>query len=169
MPEHVTLDVNVPAGVDTGMQLCLRGEGEPGQNGGPRGDLYVNIHLNEHPLFKREGQHLTCQIPIAYSQVVLGTELEVPTLNGRHLLKVPAGTQIDEIFRLKREGMPDPHTGAKGDLFVHMQLEVPAKLNERQDELLRELAELDEVHVSEQRQSFFKKLKNYFIQEEEDE
>ncbi|VAX40911.1 Chaperone protein DnaJ [hydrothermal vent metagenome] len=169
MPERVTLDVAVPAGVDNGMQLCLRGEGEPGQNGGPRGDLYVNIHLKEHPFFQREGQHLTCQIPISYSQIALGTELDVPTLNGPHTLTIPAGTQPDEIFQLKREGMPDPHSGARGDLFVQMQLEVPKKLEVRQEELLRELAEIEQVHVSEHRQSFFEKLKHYFISEEEDE
>ncbi len=169
MPEHVTLDVDIPAGVDSGMQLCLRGEGEPGQNGGPRGDLYVNIHLNEHSLFQREGQHLTCEVPISYSQIVLGTDLDVPTLNGRHSLKIPKGTQIEEIFRLRREGMPDPHSGARGDLFVHLKLDVPIKLEERQEELLRELAEIEEVHVSEHQQSFFEKLKNYFTSEEEDE
>jgi molecular chaperone DnaJ len=161
------LEVKVPAGVDNGMQLCLRGEGEPGFDGGPRGDLYVDIQVKPHPLFEREGSHLTYQVPITYTQAALGAELDVPVLDGKHLLTIPPGTQPTQVFRLKGEGMPDPHGGRRGDLHVEMHLEVPENLDERQEELLRELAEHEHANVSPHRKSFFEKLKEYFAPHEE--
>jgi len=161
------LEVHVPGGVDSGMKLCVRGEGEPGAGGGPRGDLYVEIYVKPHPLFEREGQNLTCKIPIAYSQAVLGTELEVPILTGRHQLTIPAGTQTGNIFRLKRYGMPNPHGGSPGDLFVQIHVDVPKKLSQRQEELIRELAEIEHVEVTQHSKSFFEKLKNYFAPEQD--
>jgi molecular chaperone DnaJ len=161
------LEVKVPPGVDHGMQLCLRGEGEPGFGGGPRGDLYVDIQLKPHPLFQREGAHLTYEVPITYTQAALGTELDVPILEGKHSLTIPPGTQAGQVFRLKGQGMPDPHGGRRGDLHVVMHLEVPEKLDERQEELLRELAEHEQAHVSPHRKSFFEKLKNYFALDED--
>lgn len=163
------LEVKVPPGVDNDMQLCLRGEGEPGALGGPRGDLYVDIHVQEHPLFKRSGNNLRCHVPITYTQAALGSEIEVPVLSGRHDLKIPAGTQTGEEFRLRGLGMPDPHGRGTGDLFVEVHVDVPKKLTERQEELLRELAELEETHVSPHRKSFFETLKDYFTGEDEDE
>ena len=160
--EHVTLQVRIPAGVDTGMQLRLQGEGEPGAGGGPRGDLYVDIQVREHPLFRREGLHLTCQVPITFSQAALGTTLEVPVLDGRHELEVPAGTQPGEVFRLRGRGMPEPQGRGTGDLFVQVQVEVPKTLTDRQEELIRELAEIEHRDVSAHRKSFFEKLKEYF-------
>ncbi len=164
--QSIKLDVKVPAGVDNGMQLCLRGEGEPGPNGGPRGDLYVDIRVREHKLFQREGEHLTCHIPITYAQAVLGTEIEVPVLNGKRKFTIPAGTQAGEVFRLRGEGMPDPHGGSRGDLFVRVNLEVPKRVTGRQQELIRELAELEHTNVSPQRKSFFETLKEWFKPEE---
>ena len=161
------LEVTVPAGVDTGMQLCLRGEGEPGGDGGPRGDLYCDIRVAEHPFFKREGQHLTCRIPINFSQAALGTELEIPLLHGRHKLTIPAGTQPGEVFRLRSKGMPDPHSKRRGDLLIEVQVEVPKKVAGRQEELIRELAELDRANVNSHHKSFFEKLKDYFVPSEE--
>ncbi len=163
------LEVKIPPGVDTGMQLCLRGEGEPGTRGGPRGDLYVDIRVEEHPLFQRDGVHLNCRVPITYAQAALGAKLEVPVLEGRHELEIPAGTQPDEVFRLRGLGMPDPHGRARGDLFMHVQLEVPKKLTERQDELIRELAELENANVSPHRRSFFDKVKELFSLDDEGE
>jgi molecular chaperone DnaJ len=160
--EHVELEVKVPGGVDNGMQLCLRGEGERGPRGGPPGDLYVDIVVEEHSLFHREGSMLTCRVPITYTQAALGTELEIPVLTGRDNLTVPAGTQPGEAFRLRGQGMPDPHGGRRGDLVVQIQVEVPQKLSEEQDTLLRELAELEHADVSAHRKSFFEKLKDYF-------
>lgn len=161
------LTVTIPAGVDSGMQLRVRGEGEPGIRGGPRGDLYVDIYVKEHPLFQRDGINLTCRVPVGYTQAALGTALEIPTLNGRHELDVPPGTQPGEVFRLRGLGMPDPHGGRRGDLFVEVQVEVPRKLSSRQEELLRELAELEDADVSPHRKSFFEKVKEYFAPAED--
>jgi molecular chaperone DnaJ len=169
MFESAPKDVIIPAGVDTGMQLRVRGQGEPGTQGGPRGDLFVDIQVEEHPLFQRDGSHLTCHVPLSYSQAVLGTELEIPTLQGRRELTIPAGTQPGEIFKLRGLGMPDPHGGRRGGLFVQVQVEVPTDLTERQEELLRELADLEEANVSPQRKSFFEKLKDYFVTDEDSE
>lgn len=166
--ETVNLEVQVPPGVDNGMQLCLRGEGEPGQRGGPRGDLYVDIQVREHPLFEREGRHLRCHVPVTFPQAALGAELEIPTLEGRHEFTVPPGTQPGEVFRLRGYGMPDPHGGRRGELFVQIQVEVPKKLTRRQEDLLRELAEVEHAHVSPHRKSFFEKLKDYFAPQEEE-
>lgn len=156
------LEVKVPAGVDNGMQLCLRGEGEPGDRGGPRGDLYCDIHVAEHPLFKRQGHDLVCAVPLSFPQAALGTELEIPLLDGRHQLAIPAGTQPGEIIRLRGKGMPDPHTRRKGDLLIQIHMEVPKKLNQRQEELLRELSDLEQKNVSAHQKSFLEKIKDYF-------
>jgi len=167
--EHgrVKLEVSIPAGVDSGMQLCLRGEGEPGLMGGPPGDLYCDIHVKEHQFFQREGVHLICHVPITYTQAVLGAELDVPLLEGRERLTIPAGTQPDAVFKIKKQGMPDPHGRGRGDLHVHVQLEVPKKVNARQRELLQELAELEHTNIGTHRKTFFEKLKDYFSVESE--
>jgi molecular chaperone DnaJ len=165
--KQVRLEVKVPAGVDNGMQLCLRGEGESGIEGGPRGDLYVDIRVREHALFERDGKHLRCQIPVTFTQAALGTELEIPLLTGRHQLRIPAGTQPGEIVELRGLGMPDPHGGRPGHLFVHVQVEVPKVLDERQEELLRELADIEQSNVSAHRKSFFEKLKDLFTTDDD--
>ena len=165
--KKVRLEVKVPAGVDNGMQLCLRGEGEPGDHGGPRGDLYCDIHVAEHSLFARQGHDLICTVPITYSQAALGTAFDVPLLDGKHRLQIPAGTQPGDVIRLRGKGMPDPHSRRIGDLLVQIQLEVPKKLNPRQEELLRELADLEEKDVSPHQKSFLAKLKDYFASSEE--
>ena len=163
------LEVKVPAGVDNGMQLCVRGEGEAGAQGAAAGDLYVDIHVRPHNLFKRDGGHLLCQIPISYTQAALGTTIEVPLLSGRHDLEVPSGTQPNETFRLRGKGMPSAQGGPTGDLLVEVQVEVPRKLSDREQELLRELAELEDANVSAERKSFFEKVKDYFSSEDDDE
>lgn len=162
------LEVKVPPGVDNGMQLCLRGEGAPGDRGGPRGDLYCDIHVAEHPLFKRHGHDLVCAVPLSYPQAALGTELEIPLLDGRHQLVIPAGTQPGEIIRLRGKGMPDPHSRRKGDLLIQIHMEVPKKLNQRQEELLRELSELEQTNVSAHQKSFLQKIKDYFASDVSD-
>ena len=159
--------VKVPAGVDNGMQLCLRGEGEAGESGGPPGDLYVEIHVKPHNLFDRDGKNLTCQVPITFAQAALGTEIDIPILTGKHRVTVSPGTQPGEILRLRGQGMPDPHGGSRGDLHVQFQVEVPKKLNKKQEELLRQLAELDDKQVSAHRKSFFESLKEFFGATEE--
>lgn len=165
----VQLEVKVPPGVDNGMQLCLRGEGEPGDHGGPRGDLYCEIHVAEHPLFTRHGQDLVCAVPLSFSQAALGTEIDVPLLDGKHTLAIAAGTQPGETIRLRGKGMPDPHSRRKGDLLVQIQVEVPRKLTERHEELLRDLAEIEKKNVSAHQKSFLAKLKDYFASSDEPE
>ncbi len=161
----VKLEVSIPAGIDNGMQLCLRGEGEAGTLGGPRGDLYVDIDVAEHPLFKRDGVNLLSQIPVTYTQAALGAEIEIPLLKGRHQLVVPPGTQPGEVIRIRGAGVPDPRGHRKGDLLVNIQLEVPRKLNAKHEKVLRELAELEHANVSAHRKSFLEKIKQYFINE----
>ena len=158
---RVELEVAIPAGVDEGMRIRLTGEGEPGSSGGPPGDCYCFIHLRPHSLFKRDGVHLFVEVPIAYTQAALGADLEIPTLDGQERLTIPRGTQPGEIFRLKRKGMPDPHGRGRGDLLVQVNVEVPRKLTDDEEELLRKLAELEHHNVSPTRTSFLKKLKEY--------
>ena len=169
MPRSVTLDVKIPAGIDSGMRLCLRGEGESGSRGGPRGDLYVDIHVRDHPLFRREGPHLVCHVPITFSQAALGATIDIPVLEGRHPLPVPAGTQPGHVFRIRGGGMRDPHGGrGVGDLLVEVEVEVPRKLGDDQEELLRQLAEIEQKNVSPHRKSFLDTLKDWFSSEGDD-
>jgi molecular chaperone DnaJ len=120
-----------------------------------------------HPLFERDGQHLICRIPITYAQAALGTTLEVPTLEGRGEVAVPAGTQSGQVFRLSGKGMPDPRRRGLGDLLVQVLIEVPKKISKEEETLLRNLAELENKHVAPERKGFFEKLKDYFTAETE--
>ncbi len=164
-----TLGIDIPAGVDSGMQMPIRGEGEAGVKGGPRGDLHVNFKVKDHPLFERDGQDLLCRLPISYSQAALGADVEIPTLTGRDQLKIRAGIQPGEVIRLRHKGMPDPNGRHHvGDLLVEVQVEVPRRLNERQEELLRELADLEDADVMPHQKSFFDHVKNFFAGDEED-
>lgn len=161
---RVKRDVQIPAGIDDQMRVRLPGEGEPSPNGGPRGDCYCFIAVKEHSLFQREGQHLVVRVPISYSQAALGATIEVPTLSGAHNLKIPPGTQSGEVFKLRGRGMPNPRGRDVGDLLVQVNIEVPKVLSPRQDELLRELAEQEHVHVSPHRKNFFDKVREYFAE-----
>ena len=160
----VRRDVQIPAGIDDQMRVRLPGEGEPSPNGGPRGDCYCFIAVKEHSLFQRDGANLIVRIPIAYSQAALGATLEVPTLEGALELKVPAGTQSGEIFKLRGRGMPSPRGRGVGDLIVQVNIEVPKTLTPRQEELLRDLAEQEHADVSPHRKSFFEKVRTYFAE-----
>ena len=143
MPRHVSRKIDIPAGVDTGTRLRLSGEGEPSPSGGPPGDCYCVIRVKEHPLFHREGRDLVCQVPISYSQAALGAAIKVPTLNGAEQVDVPPGTQPGEVFTLRGRGMPDVRYRGRGDLHVQITVEVPKRLSERHEQLLRELAEIE--------------------------
>ncbi|WP_425400830.1 molecular chaperone DnaJ [Aeoliella sp.] len=158
----VVTEVKIPAGVDDGMRVRIPGEGEPSASGGPPGDCYCFISVLSHPLFERQGQHLVCRVPITYAQAALGCTLEVPTLGGRGEVTVPAGTQSGDVFRLGGRGMPDPRTHGLGDLLVQVTIEVPTKLSNEEEELLRQLAELEHKNVAPKRKSFFKHLADYF-------
>lgn len=160
--KKVTTEVQIPAGVDDEMRVRITGQGEPSPNGGPPGDCYCFISVLPHPLFERDGQHLVCRVPITYAQAALGASLEVPTLEGRGEVEIPAGTQSGTVFKLGGKGMPDPRRRGLGDLLVQVVIEVPKKLSKDEEVLLRELAELEHKHVAPERKSFFTKLKDYF-------
>jgi len=160
--DAVEIEVNIPAGIDHGMRLRLPGEGEPSPDGGPPGDLYCYVAVREHPLFHRDGEHLILDLPISYTQAALGATVEVPTLDGRDELKIPRGTQHGDVFQLRGRGMPNPHGHGVGDLLVRARIEVPKKLDKRQEEILRELADVEHKNVSPERKGFFEKLRDYF-------
>ncbi|MBP86996.1 MAG: molecular chaperone DnaJ [Planctomycetaceae bacterium] len=168
VPSRVKLDVKIPAGIDDGMRYPLQGQGEPSPDGGPSGDCYLFIAVRPHRLFEREGRHLILRLPISYTQAALGAIIEVPTLNGRYDLTVPTGTQPGEVFRIRGEGVPDPRGGVHGDLLVQTFIEIPKKLSNEQEKLLRELAELEDAHVTPHRKSFIEKLRDYFAPTAED-
>jgi molecular chaperone DnaJ len=160
--KSVRREVAIPAGIDDQMRVRLPGEGEPSPGGGQRGDCYCFISVKEHSLFQREGQHLIIRVPITYTQAALGAKIEVPTLDGAHELKVPAGTPTGEVFRLRGRGMPSPRGREVGDLLVQVNVEVPKNLSAKQEELLRQLAEHEHVDVSPHRKGFFDKVREYF-------
>jgi molecular chaperone DnaJ len=162
VPAKRTLEVKVPPGVDTGMCLALAGEGEAGEPGAPRGDLECVIRVREHPLFHRDGPHLVCQVPITFSQAALGAEIEVPTLDGPVPHQLKRGIQGGEVIRLTGKGMPSVRGGRQGDLLVQVVVETPRQLTKRQEELFRELAELEQKNVSPQRKSFLDKVRDFF-------
>ncbi len=161
------LEVNIPAGVDTGTAIRISGEGEAGDPGAPRGDLYCVMRVREHSLFQRQEQHLICQVPITFSQAALGGEIEVPTLEGPLIRQLERGTQHGAVIRIPGKGMANLRGGRKGDLLVQIAVETPKHLNKRQEELLRELAELEKKNVSPQRKSFLDKLRDFFAGSEE--
>jgi molecular chaperone DnaJ len=159
-----TLQIEVPAGVDAGnRQLApLRGEGNAGEPGGPRGDLYLEIRVQQHQFFRREGDHLVCQVPISFSQAALGGPIEIPTLDGPILHDLQRGHQSHESVRIAGKGMPSRRTGQRGDLVAFLIVETPTHLTKRQEEVLRELAEIDKKNVSPNRKSFFDKIRGIF-------
>lgn len=139
--EHKTLSVKVPPGVDTGDRIRLAGEGEAGEHGGPPGDLYVQVAVQPHDIFTREDSHLFCEVPISFTTAALGGELEVPTLDGKVMLKIPAGTQTGRLFRMRGKGVKPVRGGPMGDLMCRVLVETPVKLTAEQEDLLRKLDE----------------------------
>lgn len=155
-----TLEVKIPAGVETGSRLRVTGEGESGVNGGPAGDLFVVIHVAEHDTFERQGANLYSAVPVTFSQAALGAEISVKTLDGEEPLKIPAGTQTGTVFRVKNQGMPVLGGRGKGDLFVAATVITPKTLTKEQRKLLEQLAEVEDVEF--QDQSFMDKVRNIF-------
>jgi len=155
----VKVKMKIPAGIDDGQTISLRGEGEPGIRGGPTGDLFITIKVRPHPLFKRQGNDVLCDIPITFVQAALGAEIEVPTLDGKVKYNVPEGTQTGSVFRLRGKGIPYLRGTGRGDQYVKVNVEVPKKLNEKQKELLRQFAELSGDENHEQRKGFFDKMR----------
>lgn len=163
--ERKSLSVKVPAGVDTGDRIRLSGEGEAGPGGGPNGDLYVQISVRDHQLFERDGKHLYCEVPISFVDAALGGDLEVPTLDGRVKLKIPAETQTGKLFRLRGKGVVPVRGGSAGDLMCRVAVETPVNLNRRQKDLLEELRTMMDERGSKhspRKDSWFKGVKKFF-------
>lgn len=156
------ITIDIPAGVDTGSVMPLRGEGEPGLKGGPNGDLYIYMRVKPHDLFKREGINLYSEMPISFTQAALGDEIDVPTLEGKMKYSIPEGTQTGTTFRIKNKGIPSLKSKIRGDLYFTVKVSVPKKLSEQQKELLRRYAEISGDDVEEQGKSFFDKVKDAF-------
>jgi molecular chaperone DnaJ len=156
------ISLKIPAGIETGNRLKLTGEGEPGSQGGPPGDLYVVISVKDHPIFQREGNNVLCELPVSITQAALGCELEVPTLEGKVKLKIPAGTQSGKVFKLADKGIPVLQGYGRGDQLVVARVETPTKLTARQKELLEEFAREAGEDIHPMGTSFFDKVKELF-------
>jgi molecular chaperone DnaJ len=157
-----SISLKIPPGVDVGSRLRLSGEGDSGEMGGPKGDLYIVINIEEHPIFERQDDDVICEFPVSFSQVALGSEVQVPTLDGNVKLKIPAGTQSGKVFRLAGKGIASLHSGRRGDQLVIIKLETPAKLNKKQRELLEEFAKVSGEETFPMKSSFFGKVKDLF-------
>ena len=155
--------VSIPAGVDDGNRLRLAGEGQPGANGGPSGDLYVFLKVKEHPFFERHENDLHCTIPLNVAQAALGCEIEVPTLGQPHKLKIPEGTQNGAQFKLRHQGVAVLNSGARGDLYVHVNVRVPTRLTREQRKMLEQLRETLPVDNHPSEKGLFDKVKDYFM------
>ena len=160
-----TLEVKIPAGIDDGMRIRSAGNGEPGVNGGPHGDLYVEVHIKPHPVFEREGDDLHCQMPISFVDAALGGEIEVPTLSGKASFEVPEGTQSGRTFRLRSKGIKSLRTALPGDLYIHVQVETPVKLTDAQKKILRDFEESLQsggAKHNPQQKGWFDRVKDFF-------
>jgi molecular chaperone DnaJ len=166
--KNKVLEVNIPAGIDEGQRIRLSGNGEPGMNGGPAGDLYVEIHIKAHDVFQRDGDDLHCEVPIGFATAALGGEIEVPTLGGKASMTVPDGTQAGKTFRLRGKGIKGVRASLPGDLYCHIVVETPVRLTEKQKKLLREfetaLKDGGQKH-SPQTKGFMDRMKGFFTAE----
>lgn len=162
-PKKSIISIQVPPGVEDSTRLRLTGQGEPGENGAPAGDLYCDIHVKPHPIFKRQDDDVICEVPVPFAQAALGCTIDVPTLTSNIIqVKIPKGTQNNEVIPIRGEGFPNLHGYGKGNLLVQVIVEVPTKMTSRQEELLREFAELEKKNVSPRQKKFFEKMKDFF-------
>lgn len=161
--KKVTVHVKIPAGIDDGQTLTMRGEGQPGSKGGPSGDLYIGIRMKPHAIFERRGSDLHCEFPVTFAQAALGAELTIPTLEESLLYKLPEGTQTETIVRFRNHGIQHLRSNSKGDLYVRFTVEVPKNLSPKQKELLREFEGISDSKKNNTKQSgFFDKIKDAF-------
>lgn len=158
----IDMNIKIPAGIDSGQTISLRGQGDPGIKGGPSGDLFIEVIVKDHPIFERQGNDIVCEMPITFTQAVLGAEMEVPTLDGKVKYNIPEGTQTATVFRLRSKGVPYLRGNGRGDLYVKIHVEVPKKLSEKQKDILRDFAEVSGDEFHENRKSFFNKMKDVF-------
>ncbi|MGZ9058022.1 MAG: DnaJ C-terminal domain-containing protein, partial [Burkholderiaceae bacterium] len=166
--QNKVLEVSIPSGIDEGQRIRLSGKGEPGMNGGPPGDLYVEIHIKPHDVFQRDGDDLHCEVPIGFPAATLGGEIDVPTLGGKASINVTEGTQTGKTFRLRDKGIKGVRASYPGDLYCHIVVETPVRLTEKQKKLLRDLdaslSDGGEKHSPRSR-SFVDKMKGFFTAE----
>lgn len=155
------IKIKIPSGIADGNMIPVRGEGHAGENGGPSGDLYIVVSVEEHEIFKRYGNDIFYELPISFATAALGKEIDIPTLEGTTKFTIPAGTQNDTRFKLNEEGMTDIRTGYKGDLYFDVKVIVPKKLNDKQKELLKEFAGVTGEEVKPEK-GFFEKIKEWF-------
>lgn len=158
----IKIDVKIPEGVDTGTVIPIRGQGEPGPNNGPAGDLYIVLDVRDHELFDREGADLHLDFPISFDQAALGDEVVVPTLDGKVSLKIPAGTQTGTVFRLRGKGIKKLRSSRYGDLYVNVNVEIPRKLNSKQKQAIKKMASTLDDSCYEERSGFTNKVKSFF-------
>lgn len=155
------INIKIPAGVDTGSVISLRGEGEAGEKGGPRGDLYIRIEVKPHKTFERQGTNIYCEVPISFTQAALGSDLKVPSLEGKLKYTIEPGTQTGTTFRMKGKGIVSLRGGRKGDLYVTVKVQIPTKLSDKEKELIEELAkENGEQAGSSKKKGFINKIKD---------
>jgi molecular chaperone DnaJ len=162
--QQKTIDAKIPAGVEDGTRIRFTGVGEAGVHGGPPGDLYLVLRVKQHAFFDRQGNDLYCVVPISFTQAAVGTEIQVPTLEGEQTLKIPEGTQSGTILKLRGKGVPVLNGHGKGNLFVEVRVQTPTKLTNRQRELLQELQGIAQVENKPQRTSILGKMKDIFTQ-----
>jgi molecular chaperone DnaJ len=163
--KHKTLEVEIPAGIDSGMRVRSGGNGEPGENGGPPGDLYIDVMIKPHDIFTRDGDDLHCEVPMSFATAALGGTLTVPTLTGKGEIKIPEGTQTSKVFRLRGKGIKGVRGGYPGDLYCHVVVETPVRLSDEQKDLLKKFAESVEKDAdkhSPQNKSWGDRLRNFF-------
>jgi len=167
-PRDRVVTVKIPPGIHDGQAIRVRGEGEAGEGGAPRGDLHCYVRVRPHPFLERHRNDLICRLPVSFTQAALGGKVEVPTLNGRVVVTIPRGTQSGQVLRLNGQGLPDVRTGRTGDELVQVIVETPRKLSRKQEQLLRDFAETEDVDVLPESRSFFEKLMDYFSGQEEE-
>lgn len=156
------ISIKIPAGIDHNQTISLQGQGEAGLRGGPSGDLYVTIHIKPHPVFKREGYDIVLDIPLSFTQLALGAEIDVPTLYGIEKFTIPEGTQSGTVFKLKGKGIKHLRSNNKGDQYFRVMVVIPKKLTQKQKELLQQFAEMSGEENLDEKKTFFEKVKNLF-------
>jgi molecular chaperone DnaJ len=160
-PKKIALKVQIPPGMHDGQGVVVRDQGEPGQGG--RGSLHIHVRIEPHPFFARDENNLVMQLPVSFAQATLGSDIEVPTLFGKSNLRIPPGTQHGEVLILKNLGLPDRNRGTQGHQLIQVLIEIPKKLNKKQEEILREYAKQEDINVLPAQRSFFDKLKDYVV------
>ncbi|HIC77188.1 MAG TPA: molecular chaperone DnaJ, partial [Candidatus Dadabacteria bacterium] len=160
--ENKTVEIKVPAGVDTGTRLRIRNEGDIGFDSGPNGDLYIDMIVKDHPFFSREEENIVCEIPISIPQAIIGGKIDIPTLDGKSELKIPSGIQPGQIMRLRGKGIKILNSSGYGDLFVKLNIVIPSKISDKQRMLMEEFQEEIEKDSKNPISEYLAKIKNFF-------